>query len=85
MTHLFVLIKHVGKVALATVLAVVHSSHEDTSTTSLLGTLPPQTLDLSVTVDLVVFENGQLGLLPLVLDLLWGSVHLLLALLAATT
>lgn len=31
--HLFGLVEDVGEVALATVLAVVHGSHEDTSTT----------------------------------------------------
>ena len=45
----------------------------------------PETLDLSITIDLVVLEHSQLGLLALVLDLLGGGVHLLLALLSATT
>ena len=47
--------------------------------------LSAETLDLSIAVDLVVLENSQLGLLALVLDLLGGGVHLLLALLATTT
>jgi len=47
--------------------------------------LSAETLDLSITVNLVVLENRQLGLLALVLDLLWGSVHLLLALLGSST
>ena len=47
--------------------------------------LSAETLDLSIAVDLVVLENSQLGLLALVLDLLGRGVHLLLALLAATT
>jgi hypothetical protein len=71
-------------VALATILAIVHGSHEDTSTTLLLWALAPQALNLSITVDLVVLEHSQLGLLPLVLDFLGCGVHLLLALLGTT-
>jgi hypothetical protein len=79
----------------------VHGSHENTGTALRLLALRGQiglrkayvgsralsakTLNLSITIDLVVLENSQLGLLALVLDLLRGSVHLLLALLAATT
>jgi hypothetical protein len=47
--------------------------------------LAAETLDLSITIDLVVLEDSQLGLLALVLDLLWGSVDLLLALLGTST
>ena len=47
--------------------------------------LSPETLDLSITIDLVVLEHGQLGLLALVLDLLRGAVDLLLALLRTAT
>lgn len=43
--------------------------------------LSAKTLDLSITINLVVLEHGQLGLLALVLDLLWCSVDLLLTLL----
>lgn len=53
-------------------------------TYSLRGTLPPETLDLAIAVDLVVLEHRQFDLLALVLDLLWRGVDLLLALLAAT-
>ena len=49
------------------------------------GTLAAKTLDATVRADLVVLEDGQLGLLPLVLDLLGGGVDLLLALLGTTT
>ena len=52
---------------------------------SLCWALSPQTLNLSVTVHLVVLEHSQLGLLALVLDLLWCSVDLLLSLLGHTT
>jgi len=88
----------------ATVLAVVHGSHEDTGTTLSRGSvvgklsllvdaetylgrraLPAETLNLPVTVDLVVLEHSELDLLALVLDLLGGGVDLLLALLAAST
>ena len=49
------------------------------------GALAAETLDLAVTVNLVVLEDGKLGLLVLVLDLLGGGVDLLLALLTTTT
>ena len=49
------------------------------------GALAAETLDLAVTVNLVVLKDGELGLLVLVLDLLGGGVHLLLALLTTTT
>jgi hypothetical protein len=49
------------------------------------GALAAETLDLAIAVDLVVLEDGELGLLALVLDLLGGGVDLLLALLATTT
>jgi hypothetical protein len=71
--------------ALAAVLAIVHGSHEDTSTASIGGALSPQALDLAVAVNLVVLEHSQFGLLALVLDLLGCSVDLLLALLGHTT
>jgi len=82
---LFRVVEDVGEVALAAVLTIVHSSHEDTSTALVSGALSPQTLNLSVTVDLVVLKHGQFGLLALVLDLLGGGVDLLLSLLATTT
>jgi len=78
-------VENVGEVATTAVLTVGHGSHEDTGTASLVGALSPQSLNLAIAVDLVVLEDGQLGLLPLVLDLLWGGVHLLLSLLGATT
>ena len=46
--------------------------------------LAAQTLDLAIAIDLVVLEDGQLGLLALVLDLLRGGVDLLLPLLGTT-
>ena len=49
------------------------------------GALAAQTLDLAVTVDLVVLKDGEFGLFALVLDLLGGGVDLLLALLTTTT
>lgn len=71
--------------AATAVLAVVHGSHEDTSTALGLRALTAKTLDLAVTVNLVVLEHSELGLLALVLDLLGGGVDLLLPLLATTT
>jgi hypothetical protein len=79
------LVENIGEVALAAVLAVVHRGHENTGTALLGGALASKTLNLAVTVHLVVLEHSQLGLLALVLDLLGGGVNLLLALLATTT
>ena len=56
--------------AATAVLAVVHGSHEDTGTALGGGALAAETLNLAITVDLVVLEHGELGLLALVLDLL---------------
>jgi hypothetical protein len=80
-TTLLRLVKNISQVTLPAVLTVVHGSHEDTSSAFLGRALPPQSLNLSVSIDLVVLEHGQLGLLALVLDLLWCGVDLLLALL----
>lgn len=82
---LFGVVENVGQVATTTVLAVVHGSHEDTGTALLSRALTAQTLNLAITVNLVVLEDSQLGLLALVLDLLGSGVHLLLALLGSTT
>jgi hypothetical protein len=71
--------------AATAVLAVVHGSHEDTGTALGLGALAAEALDLAIAIDLVVLEDGEFGLLALVLDLLGGGVHLLLALLGTTT
>ena len=71
--------------ATAAVLSVVHGSHENTSTTVGSGALSSQSLDLAITIDLVVLEHGQFGLLSLVLDLLGCAVHLLLPLLGAAS
>jgi len=61
-----------------------YSRHTKSSITHSLGrTLAAQTLDLAIAVDLVVLEDGELGLLALVLDLLGRGVDLLLALLGA--
>merc|ERR1719495_2706194 len=78
------LVEHVGESTLATVLPVEVGSHEDTGSTFLGSTLAPQTVDLAVVINLVVFEYGELDLLMLVLDLLGGGVVLLLPLLATT-
>ena len=66
----------------STDLAIMHSSHEDASSAFLSRALPSQPLDLSVSINLVVLEYGQFGLLAFVLDLFRGGVDLLLALLS---
>lgn len=55
---LFGLVEDVGEVAATAILAVVHSSHEDTSTASVLGALAPQALNLAITINLVVLEDS---------------------------
>merc|ERR1719259_168567 len=84
--HLLVLglVEHVGKTALAAVLAVEVGGHEDSSTTLLGWTLTAQTVDLAVVVHLVVLQDGKLDLPVLVLDLLGGGVVLLLPLLGTS-
>lgn len=69
----------------AAVLSIVHRRHENTSTTFWGWTFPPQTLNLSIAINFVVLEHGQLGLLALMLDLLGGGVNLLLSFLGSTT
>ena len=78
------LLEDVGQTALSAVLTVMVPSHEDTSTAGSAGAFTTKTGDLARLVDLVVLEDGQLDLLLLVLDLLGGSVGLLLALLTTT-
>merc|ERR1712037_480806 len=84
--HLLVLglVEHVGETALAAVLAVKVSSHEDSSAALLSRALTAQTVDLAIVVNLVVLEDGQLDLPVLVLDLLGGGVVLLLPLLSTS-
>lgn len=71
--------------AFTAVVTIFVGGHEDSGTAGLAGALATQTVDLTVFVDLVVLEDGEFDLLPLVLDLLGGGVILLLALLGATT
>ena len=47
-------------------------TYEDPSPTLRRRTLPAETLNLAVRVDLVVLEDGHLDFLALVLDLLGG-------------
>merc|ERR1719209_2794539 len=84
--HLLVLglVEHVGETALAAVLAIKVSSHEDSSATLLCRALTAQTVDLAIVVNLVVLEDGQLDLPVLVLDLFGGGVVLLLPLLSTS-
>ena len=54
-------------------------------THSLARAFSAQTLNLAITIHLVVLEHSQFRLLALVLDLLRGGVHLLLPLLGHAT
>jgi hypothetical protein len=71
-------------VTLATVLTVLVLGHEDTGTTGVVGALTTETGDLARLIDLVELEDSHLDLGTLVLDLLGGSVGLLLSLLTTT-
>jgi hypothetical protein len=71
-------------VTFTTVLTVLVLGHEDTSTTSGVRTFTTETSDLAGFINLVVLQDGHLDLLTLVLDLLGGSVSLLLSLLTTT-
>lgn len=82
---LLALIEDISQVASTAVLSVVHSCHEDTSTTVLVWTLSSKSLDLAITIDFVVLQHSQLSLLPLMLDLFWRGVNLLLSLLSTTS
>ena len=76
---------NVGQSALAAVLTVEVSGHEDSGAALLARALATETIDLAVVVDAVVLKHGQLDLLVLVLLLLGGRVVLLLAFLGATS
>lgn len=51
-------------------------THEDTGTTFGRRTFSPQSLDFTISIYLVEFEDGHLDRLSLVLDLLGGGVRL---------
>ena len=70
--------------AFTTVLTVLVLGHEDTSTTGGVRAFTTETSDLARFIDLVVLQDSHLDLLALVLDLLGGSVGLLLSLLTTT-
>lgn len=63
----------------------MHSRHEDPGATLRCRTLSPQALDFAITINFVVLEDSQLGLLALMLDLLRSGVNLLLPFLRTTT
>lgn len=61
-SHLSLLgaVELVGETALSAVLAVRVPRHEDTGATGRVGALSPESLDLSVRVDLVVLQDRHL-------------------------
>jgi hypothetical protein len=77
-------LEDIGQVTFTTVLTILVLGHEDTSTTSGVRALTTKTGDLTRFIDLVVLEDSELDLGTLVLDLLGGSVGLLLSLLTTT-
>jgi len=52
------LIKDVSKMALSAILAIIHSSHEDTGTTGLSRTFPPQPLNLPISINLIILQDS---------------------------
>ena len=77
-------LKHVGEVALATIVTVEVHSHEGTGATLQRALLPQAGHLARGLIHLVVLENRKLNLLVLGLDLLGLGVSLLLTLLATT-
>merc|ERR1712146_177689 len=67
---LSVLVEHVGEAALAAVLAVEMRGHKGARPAVWIRADAPQAGDLTVAVNLIVFERCKLHLLVLVLDLL---------------
>lgn len=61
------------------------AGHEHAGTALVRGALATQAADFTVLVHLVVLEDSQLNLLPLVLVLLGSGVRLLLPFLGTTT
>jgi len=53
----FGFVEDVGEMATAAVLAIEVSRHKDAGAAVLVGTLTSQTSDLSILVDLVIFED----------------------------
>merc|ERR1719265_375927 len=78
------LLDEVGKVALATIVAVEVHGHEDSRAAELVRALAAETCDLVIGIDLVELQHSEFDLLALVLDLLWLGVSFLFALLATT-
>lgn len=76
---------HVRERALAASVAIVVTSHEHSSAARFLRAFFSQTGHLARTVHLVKLQCRQLNRLVLVGNLLGGSVHFLLALLATTS
>ena len=53
------------------------TSHKNSSTTFIWGTLPVKAIDFAILIYLIVFQNSQLNLLSLMLVLLGSGVRLL--------
>ena len=75
----------ISQTTFATVLAIKMCSHENTGSTFLTRAFTSQTMDFSVIVHPVVFQDGQLHLLVLVFNLFGSGVILLLTFLSTTT
>lgn len=60
---------------LVAVVTIFVGGHETFGTAGLAGAITTQTVDLAVFVDLVVLEDGEFDLLPLVLVLRWSNPY----------
>jgi len=78
------LLENVSQTTLSAVLAIVMPGHENTSTAFGVGAFATKTGDLAGFIDFIVLKNSELDLSLLVLDLLGGSISLLLTLLTTT-
>merc|ERR1712066_473634 len=81
---LLVLVELDGETAFTAVLPVFVVAQEDTGTTHLLWAFFSFSFKFSDIVNFVEFKSGQLNFGPLVLDLFWGGVDLLLPLSATS-
>merc|ERR1711962_352517 len=79
------LIEDVCERTSATILPIEMLRHKHSGTTRFTGTFTTETSYLSVLVNLVVLQHGELYLLWFVFDFLRGCVILLLSLLTTTT
>jgi len=77
-------LESISQATAAAILTIWVEGHKDTGPALSCGTFATETLDLSIGVYFVVFEDRHLDLLALVFDFLGSAVCLLLPLLPTT-